>query len=161
MDNGFQNWFENFSKEHIDPNELSANAFGLIVWEHQQEKIDTLERDNKRLSKSFKSQCASYIKACENNGVYVSRFQQQQKIIQVLKEAVEFYGDYSSWDYGKEWNQLKEVQLFHAIKRPSNKWDDFEVAPAKAKLLDKYYPYLCAGKKAREALKQVEELENE
>lgn len=41
----FQEWYERFEIEHeISPNQLSANAFGLIVWEHQQKKVDKLEQ---------------------------------------------------------------------------------------------------------------------
>jgi hypothetical protein len=35
----YQDWYKKFSKESIDPNELSANAFGAIVWEAAQEAM--------------------------------------------------------------------------------------------------------------------------
>lgn len=36
----FQQWYE--SQVEYDPNDLSANTFGTIVWQYQQEKIDKM-----------------------------------------------------------------------------------------------------------------------
>ena len=39
----YQQWYNKFSISDIDPNELSANTFGTIVWDHKQKEIDELK----------------------------------------------------------------------------------------------------------------------
>ena len=44
----YQQWYELYSKENCDPNELSSNTFGLEAWNVQQQKIDNLNQEKQR-----------------------------------------------------------------------------------------------------------------
>ena len=39
----YQEWYKDFSRTCMSPDYLSANTFGLIVWERKQEEIDFIK----------------------------------------------------------------------------------------------------------------------
>ena len=81
----FQEWYDRFEIENINPNELSANTFGSIVWDYRQSEVKELKA---QYAKSVAKECE-----CENitsiNENFRSSWLEARREIKELKELLD------------------------------------------------------------------------
>jgi hypothetical protein len=88
----YQEWYELYSKEDIDPNELSANTFGLRVWNRQEQVISAI-KEELRVSNLERS-------------IFRNQLIQETQRREDAEKALKFYARKKSWNAYKEYNYI-------------------------------------------------------